>query len=65
MSNINLYRCWECEEYFLEEQIVESDDPFDFICVPCWEGMSANRLADPYDDPLLLVDTSSLEEDDI
>ena len=63
----NLYKCWECEEYFMEVAPVEFADPTEYICMSCWEGMHANRLSDLYDDndDLLLDDPSPTVHSDI
>jgi hypothetical protein len=62
-----LYKCWECEEYFMEIAPVVFVDPVQYICMACWEGMNANRLADLYDDndDLLLDDVALPEKDDL
>lgn len=63
----DLYKCWECEEYFLEVAPIEFEDPTELICMSCWEGMNANRLSDLYDDndDLLLDDVALPKEDDL
>lgn len=63
---LDTYKCWECEEYFTEVAPVEFEDPTEYICLSCWEGMHANRMSDLYDDndDELIIDELTEQEDD-